>query len=85
MKTASVRDLRFSFAKIENLLLQGEEVQITKRERVVARLLPAAPTLLVKPDLPDFLGRVRAIYGDECLQVSGAALISKDRDEGIYL
>ena len=39
MKKASVRDLRYEFKKIERLLHQGEEVQITKRRRVIARLL----------------------------------------------
>jgi len=78
MKTASIRDLRFSFGKVEDLLRQGEEVQITKRRQVVARLLPAVSS--VKPELPDFLGRLRAIYGDQLLEVSGAELISEDRD-----
>jgi hypothetical protein len=37
-KKASVRDLRYGFKKIERLLLyQGEELQITKRRRVIAR------------------------------------------------
>ena len=40
MKNASVRDLRYGFKKIERLLRQGEEVQITKRRRVIARLVP---------------------------------------------
>jgi len=40
MKTASIRDLRYAFKKIERLLHQGEEIQITKRRRVIARLVP---------------------------------------------
>lgn len=40
MTKASVRDLRCEFKKIERLLLQGEEIQITKRRRVIARLVP---------------------------------------------
>ena len=40
MTKASVRDLRYEFKKIERLLLQGEEIQITKRRRVIARLVP---------------------------------------------
>lgn len=78
MKTASVRDLRFSFGKVEDLLRQGEEVEITKRRQVVARLVPAVTR--VKPVLPDFWGRLRDIYGDKLLEVSGATLISEDRD-----
>jgi len=78
MKTASVRDLRYSFKKIERLLRQGEEIQITKRRRVIARLVPeSVPST---PELPDFLGRIRAIYGNKVFEVSGAQLIAEDRD-----
>jgi antitoxin (DNA-binding transcriptional repressor) of toxin-antitoxin stability system len=78
MKTASVRDLRYDFKKIERLLHRGEEVQITKRRRVIARLVPE--NMQPPPELPDFRARVRAIYGDRVLSVSGADLISDDRN-----
>jgi antitoxin (DNA-binding transcriptional repressor) of toxin-antitoxin stability system len=77
MKTASVRDLRYAFKKIERLLHQGEEIQITKRRRVIARLVPAGAESPRK--LPDFLARLRTIYGDKMLAVSGAELVSSDR------
>ena len=79
MTKASVRDLRYEFKKIERLLLQGEEIQITKRRRVIARLVPESPEG-EKKKMPDFLARVRRIYGDKVLAVSGADLISSDRD-----
>ncbi len=77
MTKASVRDLRYGFKKIERLLRQGEEIQITKRRRVIARLVPE--TTQSSPELPDFRARVRAIYGDKVLAVSGADLVSEDR------
>jgi antitoxin (DNA-binding transcriptional repressor) of toxin-antitoxin stability system len=77
MKKASVRDLRYEFKKIERLLHQGEEVQITKRRRVIARLVPDGAE--ATRQLPDFLGRLRTIYGDKVLAVSGAELVSSDR------
>ena len=77
MKTASIRDLRYDFKKIERLLHQGEEVQITKRRRVIARLVPETTEAAKQP--PDFLARLRSIYGDKVLAVSGAELISSDR------
>jgi antitoxin (DNA-binding transcriptional repressor) of toxin-antitoxin stability system len=77
MKTASVRDLRYGFKKIEALLRQGEEVHITKRRRIIARLVPenAEGTR----EVPDVLARLRAIYGDKVLAVSGGELVSSDR------
>ncbi|MGC1163769.1 MAG: hypothetical protein WA881_16810, partial [Candidatus Sulfotelmatobacter sp.] len=77
MKKASVRDLRYGFKRIERLLHQGEEVQITKRRRVIARLVPDGAEAPRK--IPDFLARLRAIYGDKVLAVSGAELVSSDR------
>jgi antitoxin (DNA-binding transcriptional repressor) of toxin-antitoxin stability system len=78
MTKASVRDLRYDFKKIERLLLQGEEIQITKRRRVIARLVPERAEGAKK--MPDFEARVRKIYGDKVLAVSGAELISWDRN-----
>jgi antitoxin (DNA-binding transcriptional repressor) of toxin-antitoxin stability system len=78
MKTASIRDLRYNFKNIEHLLRQGEEVQITKRRRVIARIVPEKPE--TPRVLPDFMGQLRAIYGDRILEVSGAELIRQDRD-----
>ncbi len=78
MRKASVRDLRYAFKKVERLLHQGEEVQITKRRRVIARLVPEIAPRAV--ETPDFLGRLRTIYGDKVLAVSGAELVSGDRN-----
>ena len=78
MKKASVRDLRFGFKKIERMLHQGEEIQITKRRRVIARLVPE--NLHSAAQMPDFLERLRAIYGDRMLEISGAELIAQDRN-----
>jgi antitoxin (DNA-binding transcriptional repressor) of toxin-antitoxin stability system len=77
MKQASIRDLRYDFKKIERLLHQGEEVQITKRRRVIARLVPEGPE--AARHLPDFMARLRTIYGDKVLAVSGAELLASDR------
>ena len=77
MTKASVRDLRYDFKKIERLLLKGEEIQITKRRRVIARLVPESEEVAKK--MPDFEARVRKIYGDKVLAVSGAELVSADR------
>jgi antitoxin (DNA-binding transcriptional repressor) of toxin-antitoxin stability system len=78
MKTATVRDLRYRFSEVESLLQEGEEIQITKRKRVIARLSPVQPK--VRPRRPDFLGRLRKIYGRKTLKVSGAQLLAGERD-----
>jgi antitoxin (DNA-binding transcriptional repressor) of toxin-antitoxin stability system len=53
MKTATVRQLRTQFPKIEGWLAEGERVTITKRKVVVAELvLPHKP----KPDFAKRFG-----------------------------
>jgi len=38
MKTASIRDLRYRFPEFERPLAKGETIEITRRNRVTARL-----------------------------------------------
>lgn len=79
MKRATVRDLRYDFPRVERLLAEGEPVEITKRNKVIGRLVP--PEVEQKPvQIPDFLGRMKEIYGDKMLKVTGAELIRWDRD-----
>ena len=59
MRKATVRDLRYRFREVENHLREGEEIQITKRKRVIARLVPAKPA--VPSRRPDFLARLKKI------------------------
>ena len=77
MTKASVRDLRYEFKKIERLLRQGEEIQITKRRRIIARLVLESAE--GAKEIPDFEARRRRIYRDKVLAVSGAQLVSADR------
>ncbi len=78
MRKASIRDLRYRFSVVENLLREGQEIQITKRKRVIARLLPPEPPATVP--MPDFLARQKKIFGKKRLKVSGAALLAKERE-----
>jgi antitoxin (DNA-binding transcriptional repressor) of toxin-antitoxin stability system len=81
MKTVSVRDLRYDFPKVEELLRAGEEIQLTKRKRPIARITPEpVPEQTGRPPLPDFLGQMREIFGDKVMKVTGAQIISEDRD-----
>jgi hypothetical protein len=60
MKTATVRDLRVTFPKVEKWLNAGESIQITKRNRVVGVLMP--PIRKKKLILPDFEERMSEIF-----------------------
>lgn len=77
MKNASVRDLRYRFSRIEGMLREGEEIEITKRKRAIARLIPIAAKK--KPKRPDFMGRLRRMYRGK-LKVSGTELLAQERE-----
>lgn len=77
MRRASIRDLRYRFSEVERLLEAGERVEITKRRRVIARLTPVSSN--ARRHRPDFMARLRAIYGNKLLKVSGAELIAQER------
>jgi antitoxin (DNA-binding transcriptional repressor) of toxin-antitoxin stability system len=78
MKKASVRDLRYRFSAVEDLLRDGEEIHITKRKRVIARLLP--PESAAPAAFPDFLARQKKIFGKKRLKVSGAEQLAAERE-----
>lgn len=78
MKRATVRDLRYSFKEVEARLAEGEEIEIVKRNKVIAKLVPVASE--PPRQLPDFLGRMKRIHGDVILTPTNAELIAQDRD-----
>lgn len=80
MKSASIRDLRYHFSRVEHLLREGEEIEITKRRRVIARLIPSRPQMSMLQHRPDFLKRLKKIYGNRILKPSNAELLAQDRD-----
>ena len=78
MRKATVRDLRYRFREVESLLREGAEIQITKRKRVIATLVPPKPTVPARR--PNFLARLKRIYGEKRMRISGAELLSRERD-----
>ena len=75
MKTATVRQLRHDFGSVLNWVEAGEAVGISKRGRLVALLSPPPrSTPPKKRKRPDFLGRLKRIYGDKVVADSEAVL-----------
>jgi antitoxin (DNA-binding transcriptional repressor) of toxin-antitoxin stability system len=79
MKTMSVRDLRYRFPQVEAHLRDGEAIAITKRKRVIARLVPERPAAV--SGIPDFGAMLTTIYGKKKMKVSGAELVALQRGE----
>lgn len=58
MKTATVQQVPEQWPDILKWLAAGQEVQMTDRDKVVAKLVPAAASE------PDFVNRARAVWGE---------------------
>jgi len=65
MKTATVRDLRYDFPKLEAWLAGGEEILITKHSKAVAKISrPPAQNDTKLPPHPDYRARLKRLWGD---------------------
>lgn len=61
MATLTTRDLQRTLSDVLRRVQAGEEVKVTSRGRVVAKLVPATETA---PAWPDFAARMAAIFPD---------------------
>ena len=65
MKTATVRDLRYDFPKLEVWLAGGEEILITKHSKPVAKISRPPTDVSAKlPAHPDYRARLKRLWGD---------------------
>jgi len=64
-------------------LEEGQEIQITMRRRVVARLVPDRPKSMPKARLPDFAARLKKIHGEKVISAARARAIL-DENKGQY-
>ena len=65
MKTATVREVQHKLSRVLARVKRGEEVTITKRGKVVARLVP--PVIAQgsgRAEWPDFSGRMKRLFPD---------------------
>ena len=76
MKTATVADLRNHFRRVSAWFENGEAVEIVKRGKAFARLVPMSESN-GKPPKVDFAARRKAIWGN---RVFSAAEVKAMRD-----
>ncbi len=74
MKTASVQQLPQKWTQILEWVAAGEEVELTEREQVIARIVPAKQ--------PDFLLRAKSIWGEQPVGKPLSALVAEGRGGG---
>ena len=61
MKTVTVRDAQHGLSALLERVRRGEQVTITRRGQVVARLVPPAPRRK-KVEWPDFAARMKRLF-----------------------
>jgi len=79
MKKATVRDLRYSFARIARWLRAGESVEITYRRKRLAKLVPAARSISAPVQAPDFEGRLKRLFGERPRGKPASTIIDEGR------
>ena len=77
MKTASVRDLRQNFPRVMAWIADGEQVAVTMRRKVIARLVPEQPTAPARPDFRARFGNPAPAGGK--LAHSAVTLLAQER------
>ena len=81
MKTASIRELRHDTTTVLGWVESGESVEIRKRGKLVAVLsLPSQPKAR-KVERPDFVARLKSIYGDKLLSTTATELLADERGD----
>lgn len=80
MKTATVRELRNEFPRIEAWVHEGESITISKRGRVIATLVPAQGNALSKPRPPkvDIMARLHETWGGRVFTMEQVAALRAD-------
>jgi len=80
MKTATVRELRNEFPRIEAWIHEGESIRISKRGRVIATLVPTQGD--VEPEQHsskvDIMARLHETWGDRVFTMEEVEAMRRD-------
>ena len=80
MPSVNIRQLRDT-RQLLSWLEAGEVVELRKRDRVVARIVPESPKI-TPVEWPDFEARLKRNFGDRILP--GADLLIEEREKSRY-
>lgn len=80
MKTASVRQVQHNLAALLEEVRRGREIAVTKRGRVVARIIPAR-SAKAAVTWPDSAARMKRLAAGASLGTPASRLIREMREE----
>ena len=82
MKTATIRDLRYEFSRVEAWLRNGDEIEITKHGKPIARITPPPKPVQRKLIKPDIMARLKKTWGDRIFSAKEVAEMRAAELEG---
>jgi prevent-host-death family protein len=82
MKTASVREVQHNLAAVLEMVSRGQEIAVTKRGRVIARIVPARATT-GEVQWPDSAARMKRLGRDAGRGTPPSRVIREMRGERI--
>jgi len=84
MKTATVRELRNEFPRIEAWVREGESITIRKRGQVIGVLIPAPTDDGVAKSVkkPDIMARLHQTWGGRVFSLEEVAVMRGDELSG---
>lgn len=77
MKTTTIRELKHATSTVLGWVAAGEMVEVRRRNHPVAVLSP--PKRAGRIVRPDFVARLRKVYGSTVLPGTGTAIVSESR------
>lgn len=81
MKTTNIRELKHATSTVLGWVADGETVEITRHNKVVALLSPPKRAKRKAVQRPDFAARLKEMWGDRMLPATGTQLMEDDRSE----
>jgi antitoxin (DNA-binding transcriptional repressor) of toxin-antitoxin stability system len=79
MKTTTIRELKHDTSTVLGWVAAGETVEVRRRNQPVAILSP--PKRASRIAKPDFVARLRSVYGSAVLPVTATEIISESRGD----
>ena len=78
--TVSVRELQQNLKRVMARVERGQEIEVTRRRRPVARLTPVGPSATRWP-WPDLDARAKSVFGDRVIAPSALEIVIEGRGE----
>jgi prevent-host-death family protein len=78
--TVSVRELQQNLKQVMARVERGQEIEVTRRRRPVARLAPVRARVAPSP-WPDLDARTKAVFGDRVIKPSASEVVVDGRGE----